>query len=46
MLQKLMRKAAHGDDRVGEWMREHEDEERAAVDELVENLQDLLECWM
>lgn len=45
-LKTVIRKAAGRKDRVGEWLTEHLDEELNAVEEVVEILTRVLDCWI
>jgi hypothetical protein len=46
LLNKMIQDAAEKDDRVGEWMTNHMDEELAAVDEIISILRRVLDCWI
>lgn len=45
-LKHIIRKAAERKDRVGEWLTEHLEEELDAVEEVVELLSRVLDCWI
>ena len=44
-LKRLVREVAEKNDRVAEWMNEHLDEELEAVDQIIEMLRRVLDCW-
>lgn len=46
MLKKIIRLVAERNDRAGEWMRTHLNEELEAVDEVVDLIEGVLDCWM
>ena len=45
-LDRVIRDAADRNDRVGLWVRTHLDEELGAVDEIIDILRGLLDCWL
>ena len=46
MLKKVVREQARRDDRAGEWIKEHLGEELEAVDDIIEVLETVLDCWI
>ena len=45
-LREVMRKVGARDNRAGEWMRAHMEEEMASVYEMVATLRRAMDCWM
>ena len=45
-LREMIRETSERNDRVGEWMRRHLDEEIEAVDGTIDILKTLLDCWL
>ena len=46
VLTRILREVAARDDRAGEWMRKHLEEEIASVEETVAMLKRVMDCWM
>ena len=45
-LSKIIKHAAQRDDRAGRWLRDHLEEELEAVEDFIQMLSRLLDCWL